>query len=269
MTRIQWMLISVIGLTGLAAGWDILLPFINLPSLVITLGGTLGVTSFSYSWDTLKGVWTAVRTVLTTQPGSLHQQLAAILQLAHLNHVGGLRALENHEERLRDPFLRRGVHLIVDMRREDEVRAGIEYECFLFANRYEAARQVLLTMGKLLPSFGLVGTLIGLVLLLRQAADPDPNALAPALAVAVLTTLYGAVFANALVLPLAAKLQAFMQEHEVFLKLTLEGLVLVARNESPALIQKRLSTLLTPDVAHLADRNTGTNADYRPAVSLR
>jgi len=269
MTRTQWIFFSVVGLAGLAAGWEMLLPFINLPSLVITLGGTFAVTCFSYSWDTLKGVWTAVRTVLTTQPGSPRQQLAAILQLAHLNHVGGLRALENHEERLRDPFLRRGVHLIVDMRREEEVRAGIEYECFLFANRYEAARQVLLTIGKLLPGFGMIGTLIGLVLLLRQAADPDPNTLAPALAVAVLTTLYGAVFANALVLPLAAKLQAFLQGHEIFLKLTLEGMVSVARNETPALIQKRLSTMLTAEAAHPADRHTEANGDYRPAFSPR
>jgi chemotaxis protein MotA len=218
------------------------------------VGGTFAVTCFSYSWETLRELGTTVRSVLTTRPGAPHEQLAAIIQLAHLNHLGGLRALENCEAELHDPLLRRAVSLIVDMRREDEVRVVIEHEFFLFANRYEAARQVLLTMGKLLPSFGMVGTLIGLVLLLRQATDADPHTLAPALAVAVLTTLYGAVFSNALVLPLAAKLQSFIQDREVVMRLILEGMVLVARNESPALIQKRLSTLLALEETHPGDR---------------
>jgi chemotaxis protein MotA len=91
----------------------------------------------------------------------------------------------------------------------------------------------------------MVGTLIGLVLLLRQATDPDPQALAPALAIAVLTTLYGAVFANALVLPLAAKLQVFIQHQELLMRLTVEGALLIARNQPLALVQKRLTLLAT------------------------
>ncbi|MBI3303468.1 MAG: MotA/TolQ/ExbB proton channel family protein [Deltaproteobacteria bacterium] len=269
MTRMQWLLIGAIGLAGLAAGREVLLPFINLPSLIITLGGTLAVTCFSYSWDTLKELGTAIRIVLTTQPGSPRAQLAVIAQLAHLNRLGGLRALESREAELSDPLLRRAVNLIVDMRREDEVRAAIEHEFFLIANRYEAARQVLLTMGKLLPSFGMVGTLIGLVLLLRQATDPDPHALAPALAVAVLTTLYGAVFSNALILPLAAKLQAFIQDRETGMRLTLEGMALVARNESPALIQKRLSTLLALEETRMGDRHAEPDAGSRLAFLHR
>ena len=104
---------------------------------------------------------------------------------------------------------------------------------------------MLLTIGKLLPSFGMVGTLIGLVFLLRQANNPDPQALAPALALAVLTTLYGAVFANLLVLPLAAKLQMFMQSQEMLMGLTVEGAVLIASNQSPAIVRKRLALLAT------------------------
>jgi chemotaxis protein MotA len=119
----------------------------------------------------------------------------------------------------------------------------IEHEFLLLAHRYEAARQVLLTMGKLLPSFGMVGTLIGLVLLLQQATDPDPQTLAPALAIAVLTTLYGAVLSNALVLPLAAKLQVFIHDQEMLMRLTVEGAVLIARHQPPALIEKRIGLL--------------------------
>lgn len=269
MTKTRWIVAGGMGLTGLVLGHDTLPAFFHLPSLLITLGGTLIVTCFTYSWQTLKEVWIAVHTVLTTRLISPREQLLTLAQLAHLNHLGGLRALESREEGLCDPVLRRGVSLIVDMCREDEIRAGIEQEFYLVANRYETARQVLLTMGKLLPAFGMVGTLIGLVLLLHHAADPDPHTLAPSLAVAVLTTLYGAVLSNALILPLAAKFQMFIRDRELLMRLALEGIVLVARHESPALIQKRLSAMLTSERIDTDDRHATPAARQRPALSYR
>lgn len=243
-----WILRLLIGIVGLAIVFvlrDVLLFFFDLPSLFITLGGTLAATCFSYSWETLSGVGAVMRTVLGATADSLEMHARKIMQLSQLHHTGGLRALEKHEGELHDPLLRRAVSMIVDMRHEEEVRAVIEHEFFLCVNRYESARQVLLTIGKLLPSFGMVGTLIGLVLLLRQATDADPQALAPALAIAVLTTLYGAVFANALVLPLATKLQAFIQSQEMFMRLTIEGVMLIARNQPLAVVQRRLTLLAT------------------------
>lgn len=245
MVRIQRLLIGVVGLALVFVLRDTLLFFFDLPSLFITLGGTLATTCFSYSWETLRGLGSIIRTVLTTTADSRETHARKIMQLAQLNYTGGLRALESHEGELHDPLLRRAMNMIVDMRHEDDVRAVVEHEFFLLVNRYEAARQVLLTIGKLLPSFGMVGTLIGLVLLLRQATDPDPQALAPALAIAVLTTLYGAVFANALVLPLAAKLQMFIQNQELLMRLTVEGAMLIARNQSLTIVQKRLTLLAT------------------------
>lgn len=245
MLRVQWVLIGLVAVGIAVLARDTFLSFIDLPSLVITLGGSLAATSFSYSWETLRGLGAVLRTVLTSPPCSPEKHVALLTQLAHLNHLRGLRGLESREAELHDPLLQRAIAMIVDMRREEEVRSLVEHEFFLLANRYEAARQVLLTLGKLLPSFGMVGTLIGLVLLLRQAADPDPQALAPALAVAVLTTLYGAVFSNALVLPLAAKLQAFIQDRELTMRLTMEGAVLIARGQAPVAVQKRLVALLT------------------------
>lgn len=243
MVRIQRFLIGIVGLAIVFILRDTLRSFFDLPSLIITVGGTLAVTYFSYSWETLKEVGVIVHTVLTTTLISLEAHARKITQLAQLNYTGGLRALESHEHELQEPLLRRAVSMIVDMRHEDEVRTIVEHEFFLLAHRYEATRQVLLTIGKLLPSFGMVGTLIGLVLLLRQATDPDPQTLAPALAIAVLTTLYGALFSNALVLPLAAKLQGFIHDQEMLMRLTVEGAVLIARNQSPALVQKRIGLL--------------------------
>jgi chemotaxis protein MotA len=114
----------------------------------------------------------------------------------------------------------------------------------------------------------MVGTLIGLVLLLRQAADPDPQTLAPALAVAVLTTLYGAVFANALVLPLATKIQTFIEERGACMHLTYEGVMLLSRNTAPDLMRKRLSALIKPAEAAVKQQAQVPNRHSTPAFSL-
>jgi chemotaxis protein MotA len=258
MLKMQWLLIGIVGVAIAILTRDTLVSFINLPSLLITLGGTLAATSFSYSWDTLKGLGAIIRTILTTESVSPEKHIARLTQLAQLHHLRGLRALESQEATVQDPMLQRAISLIVDMRREDEVRTAIEHEFFLFANRYEAARQVLLTMGKLFPSFGMVGTLIGLVLLLRQATESDPQALVPALAISILTTLYGAVFSNALVLPLAAKLQSFIQERELIMRLTVEGAAMLARNQSPVVVQKRLASLATQGETFMKDHRPAT-----------
>src|SRR5262245_24707999 len=92
--RLQWLLLGAVGLALVLVGWDTLLSFLNLPSLAITLGGTLATTCFSYSWETLRELGVVIRTVLTSRSGSPQEQLATIVQLSHLNHLGGLRALE-------------------------------------------------------------------------------------------------------------------------------------------------------------------------------
>jgi chemotaxis protein MotA len=269
MLRIQWVLIGVVGVAIAVIARDTFAAFINLPSLVITVGGALAATCFSYSWETLKGLGSTIRIALANEASSPEKQITLLTQLAQLYHVGGLRALENRETALRDPMLQRAIGMIVDMRREEEVRAVVEHEFFLLANRYEAGRQVLLTLGKLLPSFGMIGTLIGLVFLLRQVSDPDPQTLAPALAVAVLTTLYGAVFSNALVLPLAAKLQAFIQDQELVMRLTVEGVMLISRGQSPIAVQKRLASLFIHGEPHGREQRTVSGDHSRFALLHR
>jgi len=126
----------------------------------------------------------------------------------------------------------------------DRFRASLEQEFLSFFRRYEAAMQILLIVGKLLPAFGFIGTLIGLVLLLRQVSHLEPQALPAAFSLAVLTTLYGALLANVVILPLAAKLQSFEQERETTLRITLEGVVLLVRRESEESVERKLWALV-------------------------
>lgn len=229
---------------GLVTGWALWPEFINLPSLLITVDGTLAVTVFTFSWQRVRELGRTLYDLSTHEQQVPEARIAEITRLTHLYQGGGIRGLENQEPRIHDPFLRLGVRMVVDLRKEREIQNSLEQEFLSFFRRYEAAMQILLIVGKLLPAFGLIGTLIGLVLLLRQIPTLEPHTLPSAFSLAVLTTLYGALLANVFVLPLAAKLQSFEQEREAVMRLSLEGVVLLARGEPPTTIEHRLRSLL-------------------------
>lgn len=241
---VRFILVATIVGGGLIVGGEVWPEFLNLPSLIITVGGTLTVTLLTFSWTRMHELGRTLYGLLTEKRQTPEEQVAELKRLAHLYHLEGLKGLESQEDSIADPFLGQGISMVVDLRREEDIRDSLEREFLTFCSRYEAARQILLTVGRLLPAFGLIGTLIGLVLLLRQIPNLDLHTLPSALSVAVLTTLYGALLANLVVLPLAAKLQSFGHEGEAMMRLTLEGVMLLVQGEAPATIERRLTTLL-------------------------
>jgi chemotaxis protein MotA len=250
---------------GLVAGWEIWPEFINLPSLLITVGGTIAVTLFTFSWTRLRELGLTLYDLSTYRPQSAHAVIAQFKRLARLYHMEGPRGLEHQEHNISDSVLRLGVRMVGDLRKEKEIRASLEQEFVSFVQRYEATMQILLIVGRLLPAFGFIGTLIGLVLLLRQVSYLDPQSLPAAFSLAVLTTLYGALLANVLVLPLAAKLQAFEQERETTLRLTLEGVVLLARGESEEGIERKLWAFV---MSNTAEQEQEKSAERKSALAF-
>ena len=250
----------------MVAGWELWPEFINVPSLLITVGGTIAVTVLTFSWARIRELGKTLHDLLTSRQPTPEARIADIKRLTHLYNVGGIRGLENQETAIDDPFLKLGVRMVVDLRKEREIQNSLEQELLTFFRRSEAAMQILVTVGKLLPAFGLIGTLIGLVLLMRQIPTLEAHALPSAFSLAVLTTLYGALLANVLVLPLAAKLQSFEQEREAIMRLSLEGVVLLARGESPTTIEGRLRSLfLSPQ----NEQRQTTVVSHKVPLSLR
>jgi chemotaxis protein MotA len=121
--------------------------------------------------------------------------------------------------------------MLVDLQKGEKIHATLGRELARVLAQNQISRQILLTLGKLLPAFGLIGTLIGMVLLLKDIAGPNAPALPSALSLAVLTTLYGALLANVAVAPLAARLHAVAVEKEARMQLTLEWLAMILRRE--------------------------------------
>ncbi|MBI4522628.1 MAG: MotA/TolQ/ExbB proton channel family protein [Deltaproteobacteria bacterium] len=231
-------------LSGLVFGRDALPGFIDFPSILITFGGTFAVTLVSFSWCQIRELGIVLLGLFTEERRAWREEIEDFKRLAHLYLVSGPRGLENQEKSINDPFVRRGIGMIVDLRREEEIREQLRREALLISNRQESARQVLLAVGKLLPAFGLIGTLIGLVVILRQIPHQGPDGLTSALSVAVLTTLYGAFSANVIIYPLVSKLQSASSEQELRMRLAMEGVACLARGEGPATVEQKLYALL-------------------------
>jgi len=208
-------------------------------ALAITVGGALAVTCATFPRARLRHVWALVGEAVAA-PADVESIIAMLKRLAHVHRVDGVPALERAATHADDDFLRDAVALAVEARSEAELRESLVGEARRWAADGEAARQVLVTLGKLFPAFGLIGTLLGLVSLMRHLGGADLSAIGPGLGMAVLTTLYGAVFANVVVLPLSAKLQAHLARRALIMQMVIEGTLLLHRREYPTRIERAL-----------------------------
>src|SRR3989475_11256914 len=227
---------------GLAAGVAVLAlatGFMDPLSLLIAVGGALGGTSAPYSRSRLVSAWRHVAAALEDET-SPEDVISALKRLARLHRTGGAPALERAGAAEADPLVRRGIELALECQDEEELADVLFAEARRTAAEGEAARQVLVTLGKLFPAFGLIGTLIGLVLLLRHLVEPSLTTIGPGLGIAVLTTLYGAVFANVVILPLSTKLHAHLAGQSLRSQMIIDGILLVHRREDPTRIQRLL-----------------------------
>jgi chemotaxis protein MotA len=235
--------VFVAAITSVAVIWP---EFVHLPSLLLTLGGAIGVTYFSYSKRELGDLLRSIRALFVERHPSIEDQICELSRLTGLYREQGLKGLESQERLLLDPFLKRGVGLLVDLHTKDRIHATLQKDIAQAISQQETSRQILMTLGKLLPSFGLIGTLIGMVLLLRNLSGQDVHALPSALGLAVLTTLYGAVFANVFVVPLASRLHSVSLEKEMQMRLTLDWVLMMCLGEPTAVIANKLGIYLPP-----------------------
>jgi chemotaxis protein MotA len=213
--------------------------FLEPVSLLITVGGTLGVTWATFPRARLQSAWDHLTAALAgeTDPAGT---IRILKHLAGVHRTEGEPALERAVAVVPDPLLRRALQLSFECRDEDELAALLLAEDARRSADGEAARQVIVTIGKLFPAFGLIGTLIGLALLLQNLGGADVAAIGPGLAIAVLTTLYGAILSNVVVLPLATKLQAHLARQSLLARMVIEGTLLVHRKEYGSRIERSL-----------------------------
>lgn len=235
--------LAVVGTTA-AAMVAAVMGLLDPLALLITAGGALAVTRATFSWEALQAAWDRLDEALRageSEDEETERVIRSFKRLARIHRVEGARAVDRAAGQEEDPFLRRAVERALECTEADEVRESLYGEARVRASEGEQARRILLTLGRLFPAFGLIGTLIGLVLVLRSLGnDAALSNVAPALGVTVLTTLYGAVLANVLILPLATKLQAHLGREGVAMQMIIHGAEMLHRREYPTRIERAL-----------------------------
>jgi chemotaxis protein MotA len=219
--------------------------FLDLPSLLIVLGGTFGAALVTYPLEDVLKLPELVKSALFYDPAHGQIRLKRLLEVAERFRTEGPPALQQEQAREGDLFFRKSLGLVADAIPSDDIRRILELEISFQIDRHRKGAQLLNTMGILSPAMGLIGTIIGLVQMLKNL--DDPSAIGPAMAVALITTFYGSVFANIVFLPLAGKLRARSEQEVLIKEMTTEGMVNVAKGMNPRILEECLHGFLAPD----------------------
>lgn len=243
-TVIGMALAWVLLLWSLTAGGTPIGLFVDVPSLVMVAGGTVAVTLVNFRLDDVKGiVKVMMRAVLFRLP-SPGQEIERIISYANLARKEGLLALEAKLQEVDDKFFAKGIQLVIDGFTADTVRDIMDLEHSWQQQRHSAGKKMMDQMGSMAPAFGMIGTLVGLVKMLANLSDP--SAIGAGMAVALLTTMYGAILANVVFIPLSGKLDVRAKEEALLRELMVEGIVAIQSGEKPQLIKEKLKGFLPP-----------------------
>lgn len=226
-------------LYGGEIGW-----FIDPPSLLITIGGTLGATVMNYPLARIKELPKITVNAFRSREQDPNQLIQALVGFAVRARREGLLALESETASTQDPFLKKGLSLVVDAVDPEMVRSILETDLAALEERHKTSAGVYDTMAMYGPAFGLIGTLIGLVGLLKNLNDP--SMIGPQMAVALLTTFYGSIIANMICIPISGKLKVRSQEEVLMKELMIEGILAIQAGEGPSVITEKLSSFLSP-----------------------
>ena len=230
--------------------------FIDVPSMLIVIGGTIGSTLVKNPLATVLGTAKVVGKAFQVKVPEADELITLMLDCSKKARKEGMLVLESVKPDYE--FLGKGIGLCVDGVEQEEIREILEADIRFTAARHKSGAKILEGMGASAPAFGMIGTLIGLVQMLANMEDP--SSIGPAMAVALLTTMYGAVLANVLFLPLADKLKLRSQEELLAMTLCLEGVMGLARGDNPNAINMKLRSFLAPTLREPEQKKEGEAA---------
>jgi chemotaxis protein MotA len=228
-------------MTGGGAG-----TFVHIPSLMITLGGTISATLINFNLSQITGVVKVLRNAFSGDSTDSTKLIATIVGLAEKARREGILALDSEANRLDDVFLQKGLRLVIDGTDPDLVRDIMETELAFLEERHKLGKKIFEAMGTYSPAFGMIGTLIGLVQMLRNLNDPSK--IGPGMAVALLTTFYGAFLAYLLFNPIAGKLAVKSGEEILCKEVMIEGVISIQAGNNPRIIEEKLKSFVSPKV---------------------
>ncbi len=246
-----------------AGGKDSLI-FISLSSFLTTVGGLVASLLINFSFINFKQSYSTLQGAFKENSYDMNQLVEQFVELSTMARREGLLSLDRVVEDIEDPFIRKGIQLTVDGLEAEVIKEILMAEIFSQEEKEKNGKAVLDKAGEMAPAWGMVGTLIGLVLMLQNL--DDPKTIGPSMAIALITTFYGSVLANLLFIPLAGKVK-LKTEQKVFVKqVIIEGILGVQSGQNPKLLREKLQVFVEPTKSKKEDESMAINEEVAPGV---
>ena len=216
--------------------------FFNIPSLLIVIGGTVLVVMIKFNLGQFFGAFKVAARAFVFRLEDPEELIGKIVELANIARKEGMLALENQE--IENEFLNDGIKMLIDGNSREVVSTVMQKDLQQTIDRHRWGAKVFSATGDVAPAMGMIGTLIGLVQMLSSM--DDPKSIGPAMAVALLTTLYGAMLANMVALPIADKLTLRKSEEGRIKAMCLDGILAIQEGQNPRIVESMLKAYLEP-----------------------
>lgn len=237
------LVLGILAITGSILAGGSIGAFIDVPSILVVGGGVLAAIFIKWPLEQIKAlVPTYLKSILnsTTDPKQMIEEIQSLAETARRESVFALEKVP-----VEDPFLKKAVTLAADNRPPEVITAILQLEIDSLTERHKVGINIITNVGDDGPAFGMIGTLIGLVIMLQNLSG-GPEELGKAMAVAILTTFYGAVLANLFMLPVANKLKFYSENEALVMNIIVAGVLGIVAGENPRVIREKLDSFLPP-----------------------
>ena len=244
-------------LIGLMAGFGLLFlamivggggvdAFMDMPSVAVVFGGACAATLVAFPLAQVMGVGRVVKNAFTQTVRDPRTLIANMVRYAEVARRDGILALEDMTKEMDDDFIIRGIRMAVDGTDPEVIEQVLVGELDSMGERHNRGRALFECLGKYAPAFGMIGTLIGLVIMLQNM--DDPSKIGPGMAVALITTLYGAIVSNLVFLPIADKLAVRSREELLLREVVIKGVMSIQSGDNPRVVEQKLKAFLPPNM---------------------
>ncbi|GAB4175468.1 MAG: motility protein A [Calditrichia bacterium] len=216
--------------------------FIDVPSMLIVFGGTVAATLIAYPLNEVLSVMKVIPKVFKVEKSDFNRIIQDIAKWATLARQNGMLALETEAKKTKNKLIQMGLQMLSDGIDGGTIQQILQGELMSMQKRHQVGRNIFKDMGAYAPAFGMIGTLIGLVQMLSNLNDP--SSIGPAMAVALLTTFYGAFLANVFFNPMAVKLKRKSEMETLEIELIIKGLMAIQRGDNPKVVVDKLKIYL-------------------------
>ena len=218
--------------------------FINVPSILIVFGGTFGNTLVHYPFSDVFDAMNVAKKTFLYKEIPINSLIVQLMEFANKARKEGILALQGAMEQVEDDFLRKAMQMAVDGQEPETLRNMLNTEIEYIQIRHGKGADIFNSVAAYAPAMGMIGTLIGLVQMLQTMNDPA--SIGPAMAVALLTTFYGAIIANVVCLPMAGKLKTRSASEVLTKTLIIEGMQSILSGENPRIMEQKLHAFIAP-----------------------